>query len=225
MQAIVKSVGYLTEKNWSEKAEYFISLKKKKLEDIEFKIAQNKNKQELEERKVEIESKIDSMERKERVTVEINATMKTLELYAIQRCLYDWYMLRKKQAKVQEVDVEQEIVAKSHQILHKLFKEKHIQMKTKQEELEKLLTSKIERVIHEFEQETHMNLSAFMRDSVKRFFKMFNVCKRIALIGPICSGKSTLLRIVSYALKKIHNKVLNYSIISPKSFTYGELYG
>jgi energy-coupling factor transporter ATP-binding protein EcfA2 len=54
---------------------------------------------------------------------------------------------------------------------------------------------------------------------------MLDVTKRIALVGPICSGKSTILKITSFLLNQLENKVLHYSIISPKTFTYGELYG
>ena len=165
------------------------------------------------------------MERKERIIVESHSTMKTLELYAIQRCLYDWYMLRKSQAKVQEVDVEQEIVAKSRQILHQLFQEKILQVKTKEEEIQKIIESKIKRAIGQYEKENNCGLSPIMKESTVRFYKMFDVCKRIAIVGPICTGKSTLLKIISFILQKMQDKVLNYSIISPKSFTYGELYG
>lgn len=134
-------------------------------------------------------------------------------------------MLRKKQVKVQEVDVEQEIVAKSKQILHQLFKDKHKQIKTKQDEIQSITEMKLDKIMDEYEQDNQTSLSSYMRDNTRRFYKMFDVCKRIAIVGPICSGKSTLLKVLSYALNKIKKKVLNYSIISPKSFTYGELYG
>lgn len=155
VQAIVKSIGYLTDKNWKEKSEYLSSLKNKNLEELDRKYLRVKEKHKLEEKKIEIESKIDNMERNERSIVESNSTMKTLELYATQRCLYDWYMLRKSQAKIQEVDVEQEIIAKSHQILHQLFKEKVRQIKTKDEEVQRRIESKLDKAIHQYEQENN----------------------------------------------------------------------
>lgn len=151
--------------------------------------------------------------------------MRTLELYAIQRCLYDWYQLRKKQAKIQEIDVEKEIIAKSQQILHKIFKDKRKHNSSKLDDIQKRVDQELDKVIFDFENEYEMSLSSFMKDGIRRLYKMFTVTKRIALVGPICSGKSTLLKLCGYALKKIHNKVLNYSVISPKTFTYGELYG
>jgi energy-coupling factor transporter ATP-binding protein EcfA2 len=134
-------------------------------------------------------------------------------------------MLRKRQTKVQEVDVEQEILAKSKQILHQLFKDKHKQIKSKQDEIQNVTEMKLDKIMYEYETDNQTSLSTYMKDNTRRFYNMFDVCKRIALVGPICSGKSTLLKVLSYALNKMKKRVLNYSVISPKSFTYGQLYG
>jgi hypothetical protein len=85
VQAIVKSIGYLTEQNWKDKADYYNKIREQKLAEVENPLCDYRNKSKMEDRKTEIESKLDAKERKERITVECNATMKTLELYAIQR--------------------------------------------------------------------------------------------------------------------------------------------
>lgn len=109
--------------------------------------------------------------------------------------------------------------------MHKIFKDKRKHNSSKLDDLQKRTEQDLDKVISDFENENEMSLSSFMKDGIRRFYKMFSVTKRIALVGPICSGKSTLLKLCGYALKKMQNKVLNYSIISPKTFTYGELYG
>ena len=134
-------------------------------------------------------------------------------------------MLRKKQSKVSEIDVEQEIIAKSRQILHKIFKDKTTQIQTKRDEIQHLIEAKLDKIVTEYENDNELKLSAYIKENIKKLYKMFEVCNRIALVGPICSGKSTLLTLLGYALNKIQKKVLNYSIISPSTFTYGELYG
>lgn len=85
VQAIVKSIGFLTEENWREKSIRYAKIRAEKLEQVEDPTADYRDKAILEEKKIESESMIDSMERKERITVEYNAAMKSLELYAIQR--------------------------------------------------------------------------------------------------------------------------------------------
>ena len=225
VQAIVKAIGHLTEQNWKEKDKKFSKLRKEMIDDLDDPIGDYRNKQIVEDKKAQNETKIDSQEKSERSKIEYDATCKTLELYAIQRCLYDWYVLRKKQSNVQEIDIEHEIIAKSQQILHKIFKEKSTNIKTKADEIQKQSEMSIEKVITSFEKENGINLSSFMKGSVQRFYKLFQVSKRIAIVGPICSGKSTLLKVISYAISKLLNKILNYSVISPKTFTYGELYG
>jgi hypothetical protein len=85
VQAIVKSIGYLTEQNWKDKADYYNKIREQKLAEVENPLCDYRNKSKMEDLKSEIESKLDAKERKERITVECNATMKTLELYAIQR--------------------------------------------------------------------------------------------------------------------------------------------
>jgi hypothetical protein len=85
VQAIVKSIGYLTEQNWKDRATYYSKLREEKLQEAEDPLCDYREKSRMEERKLEIEAMLDAKERKERITVECNATMKTLELYAIQR--------------------------------------------------------------------------------------------------------------------------------------------
>lgn len=49
--------------------------------------------------------------------------------------------------------------------------------------------------------------------------------KGIAIVGPVCSGKTQLLKIVSLTLKKFVNTVLRTSYINPNTFSKENLYG
>jgi hypothetical protein len=59
-------------------------------------------------------------------------------------------MLRKQQSNVQEIDVEKEIVAKSHQIMHKIFKINKAPLQTKIDELERDKDLQISKAIKEY---------------------------------------------------------------------------
>lgn len=183
--AIVKSISYLTEVNWKDRSEKYQKMREKKLENLNEYTCDYRNAASEEDKKTEIEDEISAKESKERISVEIDATMKTLELYAIQRCLYDWYMLRKQETNIYEIDVEKEIIVKSHQIFHKIFKTNTKPIQTKIDEQEKAKDLKVDRAMIKFEAENDMKLSTFIKDSIKRFYKMFEVTKRIAIVGPI----------------------------------------
>lgn len=225
VQSIVRSVSFITEQNWKDKRVKYIELREASLSNLNEYWKDYRNKSADEDKKNEEENMINSMERNDRTAVECDATIKSLEMYAIQRWLYDWYMLRKSQTKIQEIDIEKEIIAKSQQILHKLFKDNFKTWEIQKNDIDKLNELKLDKALVSYEKENETTLSSFMKDGAKRFFKMFNVSNRIALVGPICSGKSTLLSILGFIISKIQSKVLNYSVISPKNFTYGELYG
>lgn len=225
VQSIVKSIAFITEQNWKDKRAKYLELREVTLSNLNEYCKDYRNKSADEEKKNEEENMINSMEKTERTAVECDATIKSLEMYAIQRCLYDWYMLRKTQTKIQEIDIEKEIIAKSQQILHKLFKSNYNTLEIQKNDVDRQNELKFDKALVSYEKENETSLSAFMKDGAKRFFKMFSVSNRIALVGPICSGKSTLLNILGYVIHKIQQKVLNYSVISPKSFTYGEMYG
>jgi len=49
--------------------------------------------------------------------------------------------------------------------------------------------------------------------------------KGVAIVGPICSGKTKLVKLVTLALKKACNTVLRTSYISPDTFSFDDLYG
>jgi energy-coupling factor transporter ATP-binding protein EcfA2 len=49
--------------------------------------------------------------------------------------------------------------------------------------------------------------------------------KGIVILGPVSSGKSTLLQIAAYVLKKGLKKVMKKTVISPQTFTQPELMG
>lgn len=49
--------------------------------------------------------------------------------------------------------------------------------------------------------------------------------KGVCIVGNICSGKSTLIKIVTLALKKSFDIVWRTSYISPTTFTQQDLYG
>mgnify|MGYP001286131923 CR=1 FL=1 len=49
--------------------------------------------------------------------------------------------------------------------------------------------------------------------------------KGIVVTGPVCSGKSSLLNIVAYVMKKGMKKQMKKSVISPQTFTSQELMG
>jgi len=49
--------------------------------------------------------------------------------------------------------------------------------------------------------------------------------KGLCIVGNICSGKSTLIKIVTLALKKSFDIVWRTSYISPTTFTQQDLYG
>ena len=49
--------------------------------------------------------------------------------------------------------------------------------------------------------------------------------KGIAIVGPINSGKTQLIKFVTLALKKGLNALLRTSYISPKTFSKDDLYG
>ena len=225
VQAIVKSIAYLTEENWKDRRTKYMRMREKRLENLDEYTCDYRERSNEEEKKTEIEDEISSQERKERISVECDATMKTLELYAIQRCLHDWYILRKANTNIYEIDVEKEIIAKSHQIFHKVFKKNNKPLKTKIDEQEKLKEIKVDKAMAKFEEANDMKLSGFIKDGIRRFYKMIDVNHRIAIVGPICSGKSTILKIASYIMKQLKNIEIKYSTFSPKIFTYGELYG
>lgn len=47
----------------------------------------------------------------------------------------------------------------------------------------------------------------------------------IALVGPTCSGKTSLLKIVSNALNKAYHVKMRTSVINTQTFSEAELYG
>lgn len=49
--------------------------------------------------------------------------------------------------------------------------------------------------------------------------------KGIVVLGPVFSGKTTLLQISSSVIKKCFNKTMKHSTISPQTFTSSELMG
>ena len=85
VQAIVKSIGFLTEQNWKERALKFSKHREEKLDSLDDPTSDYRDKAMIDQKKAELETMIDNMERKERIAVECDATLKTLELYAIQR--------------------------------------------------------------------------------------------------------------------------------------------
>lgn len=85
LQAIVKSIGFLTEENWKDKAKKYLKIREEKLAIIEDPTNDYRDKALLEEKKAETEAMLDNMERKDRISVECDATVRTLELYAVQR--------------------------------------------------------------------------------------------------------------------------------------------
>ena len=210
VQAIVKSIAYLTEVNWRNRHTKYMRMKEKRLETLNEYACDYRQRSNEEMKKNEIEDEINSQKYKERISVECDAAMKTLELYAIQRCLHDWYMLRKAHTNIYEIDVEKEIIAKSHQIFHKVFKKNNKPLKTKIDEQEKLKELKADKTMFKFEEANDMKLSGFIKDGIKRFYKMIDVNHRIAIVGPICSGKSTILKIASYISKQLKNTEIQY---------------
>ena len=106
-----------------------------------------------------------------------------------------------------------------------MFKKNNKPLKTKIDEQEKLKEIKVDKAMAKFEEANDMKLSGFIKDGIRRFYKMIDVNHRIAIVGPICSGKSTILKIASYIMKQLKNIEIKYSTFSPKTFTYGELYG
>lgn len=49
--------------------------------------------------------------------------------------------------------------------------------------------------------------------------------KGVAIVGPICSGKTQLIKLVTLALKRIFSTTLRTSYISPSTFSTEDLYG
>lgn len=49
--------------------------------------------------------------------------------------------------------------------------------------------------------------------------------KGVAIVGPICSGKTQLIKLVTLALKKIFHTTLKTTYVSPSTFTNEDLYG
>lgn len=49
--------------------------------------------------------------------------------------------------------------------------------------------------------------------------------KAIALVGNVCSGKTTVLKIVSMALKHAYGVILRTCMLNPMTFTKEEFYG
>jgi ABC-type polysaccharide/polyol phosphate transport system ATPase subunit len=49
--------------------------------------------------------------------------------------------------------------------------------------------------------------------------------KAIALVGNVCTGKTTVLKIVSMALKLAYGVIFRTSCVNPQTFTKEEFYG
>ena len=49
--------------------------------------------------------------------------------------------------------------------------------------------------------------------------------KGVAIVGPICTGKTQITKLVTLALRKAFNVFLRTSYISPNTFSSSELYG
>ena len=49
--------------------------------------------------------------------------------------------------------------------------------------------------------------------------------KAVALVGPVCSGKTTVLKIASQALQLAYGTVLRTTSINPETVTKEEFYG
>lgn len=73
-------------------------------------------------------------------------------------------------------------------------------------------------IISQYEETHSLRFSKEMVQVIKRFVNMFKTQKGICLTGPVCSGKSTILRVASQVFKNVFNKTLKYSIINPKNF-------
>jgi len=49
--------------------------------------------------------------------------------------------------------------------------------------------------------------------------------KAVAIVGPVCSGKTQILKIVSQTLKSAYDIIFRTSAINPQTFTKEEFYG
>jgi hypothetical protein len=49
--------------------------------------------------------------------------------------------------------------------------------------------------------------------------------KGVVIAGPICTGKTQMIKLVTLALKKAFNTVLRTSYISPATFSEEDFYG
>ena len=49
--------------------------------------------------------------------------------------------------------------------------------------------------------------------------------KAVAIVGPVCSGKTQVLKIVSQALRIAYDIIFRTSAINPMTFTKEEFYG
>ena len=49
--------------------------------------------------------------------------------------------------------------------------------------------------------------------------------KAIAIVGPVCSGKTQILKIVSQTLKLAYDIIFRTSAVNPSTFNQDELYG
>ena len=107
VKLIVKSIVYLTKELWEKEKTRLPKPHKSGKYNIEEK-SKNDLLEELNKEDQEIE-----LERELKLKLEKMATMKSLEMFVVQRYTYDWYILRQSVSPVLEINVEQEIRVKT----------------------------------------------------------------------------------------------------------------
>lgn len=66
------------------------------------------------------------------------------------------------------------------------------------------------------------------QDQIYNLMGVYESMKRnkgVVIVGPICSGKTMLIKLITLAFKKIFHTTLRTSYVSPQTFSREELYG
>ena len=62
-------------------------------------------------------------------------------------------------------------------------------------------------------------------EQVMGVIEFMRIQKAIAIIGPVCSGKTQILKIVSQTLKAAYDIIFRTTSVNPMTFSRDELYG
>ena len=81
------------------------------------------------------------------------------------------------------------------------------------------------KAVQQVAQTMHLEDVAPQLQKCLQLLQLMRRLRGVVIVGPTCSGKTTLLKLASNALNKAYGVKMRTSVVNPSTFTTQELYG